>query len=167
MESNGLQEEHVPKQRPTEVNPATAKQHRKEWWWQVLIPIIALALLGVGAIVLMLLTEGAGDLSVVADYVTILMLLLVVIVWLPVAALLIYLITLMRKANTGLSPYAFIAQEALKQVYEVTEEYTTKAAEAVISFKAFMSGVTMYLKARGMMPDTTAKNGTPPSESKT
>ncbi len=167
MESNGLQEESIPKQRPTEVNPETAQLHRKEWWWQVLIPVIVLALLGVGSIVLMLITEGSGDLSVVADYVTILMLLLVVIVWLPVAALLIYLVTLLHKANKGLSPYAFIAQKALKQVYEVTEEYTTKAAETVISFKAFMSGVTMYLKARGMMPPPPASNGTPPSESNT
>lgn len=143
-----------PSRRPTAFNPETARRFRREAWWQVTFPVVAVSLLAVAAVVLVLAVGGPGAASVVADYSLILLAIPNLIGGLVVLAIFAGLAYLFSALIRSTPPYTFVAQDFMKRVYEWVDRQTDRIAHTVILARSALAGLQFYLKQQGFIPDT-------------
>jgi hypothetical protein len=58
----------APAETPPEVNTETVARFRRQAWWQITFPVLAVTLLAVAGVVLLIVLGGPAAVSIVADY---------------------------------------------------------------------------------------------------
>ncbi|NDJ55346.1 MAG: hypothetical protein GYB68_19925 [Chloroflexi bacterium] len=151
---------------PTEVNPETTRQTRRETFRQIMVPMALFALLSFIGIALLVIFTGPNGVAVVANYVLVLVLLPLVLLAMPLLALLVWLTHQVTDWIGSIPPYTLVAQEGLKQVHTKVDEVTDLIAKQVIQIKGFTLAAEMYLKQANIIPDDdeTSSNGSGPSQ---
>ncbi len=149
MMSEKIQTEADRPKAPTERNPVTAAQFRREGWWQITFPVVMVVLLSVLALVLIGVLGGPGTASVVADYSLGLLIILALIAGLLVLLLAfgaIYLVSLLIQKTP---PYTYVAQKAIQRVYEWVDRLMNRIANVIILVRSTLAGLKHYLKQQG------------------
>jgi hypothetical protein len=150
--SEEIQPDAVRPRVPDERNPETHAIFRREGWWQITFPVVAAALLSILAIVLIAVLGGTGVASIVADYALGLIILLNLIAGLLVVALVIGAIYVVSLGIQKTPPYTYVAQKAVRRVYERVDRLMNRIANVVIMVRSAFAGLKHYLKEQGYIP---------------
>lgn len=137
-----------PKTGPTERNPITEKNFKRDSWWQITFPVLVVTLLSIGLAVVLYFFRGAGGTSIIADYTLIILLIPALVVVLVVFGALVGLAVILGKAIRGIPPYTNSAQQFLQKTHSVVDKTSTQVASGVISARSAMMGVNLYLAQR-------------------
>ncbi len=122
--------------KPTERNQRTYRQHRREVWWQVFLPLV-IGILVIGSVSGGLVAAEYRDASVWAD---------VSLIWLILPVCFLALIpfaifaALLVGATLGLQrlpPLALMLQQSMKQVEDAVKRGADRAAEPVLRIGGF------------------------------
>jgi hypothetical protein len=148
--SEDAQPDVSPKGPPTARNPESTAQFRREAWWQITFPVLIVALLSIGAVVLLVVLSGPTGASIVADYSLILVIIPNVVAGLIVLLLLGGLIYLLARVIRTLPPYTNVAYESVKKVHGWVDKITDRIAGAVIAIRSVLAGIDFFLKAQGI-----------------
>jgi hypothetical protein len=148
----------------TERNPETAARFRRESWWQIIFPVVAVTLLLIAGAVLMLVLGGPSATSVVADYALGLLVVLTLIGGLIALGLVAALAYGISKLIGGMPPYTFAVQQFMQRIYEWVDRQTNRLARAVIIFRSAVTGMLFYLRAQGLIPAAEAGQPAPESQ---
>ncbi|MBN1120275.1 MAG: hypothetical protein JXJ17_04300 [Anaerolineae bacterium] len=156
---------------PDERNPETHAIFRREGWWQITFPVVAVSLLSILAIVLIAVLGGPGAASVVADYALGLIILLNLIAGLLIVALVIGAVYVVSLFIRKTPPYTYVAQKAVRRVYEWIDRLMNRIANIVIMVRSAFAGLKHYLKEQGYIPvvkseDEKSPSATPQPQSK-
>jgi hypothetical protein len=130
----------APAETPPEVNTETVARFRRQAWWQVTFPVLAVTLLAVAGVVLLIVLGGPAAVSIVADYSLWLLIalgLVIAIVPLAIAGGLAYL---MFKLIAGTPPITYKVQTFLGKVYEAVDSVTDRIANVVITVRSVLVG---------------------------
>jgi hypothetical protein len=127
----------------------TTARFRRESWWQIYFPVLAVALLSLAAVVLLaVLGSGNGAVSVVGDYSLILIIIPALLGGALLLALLIALVAGVIWLILRLPPYANVAQQSMQTVYRKVDQVCNRIAGAVIAVRSAIIGLETYLKQR-------------------
>jgi hypothetical protein len=127
-------------------NPVTEARFRRQSWWQITFPVLAVAILLLGGVVALFFTLGTPGVSVIADYSIILIGLPVLIIGLLVLVVMIALTYLVMILIKRIPPYTFVAHQYFDKVHDSVVGLMDKITRAVIGFLSILSGVSRFLK---------------------
>jgi hypothetical protein len=137
---------------PVERNPETTARFKRQSWWQITFPVLAVALLSVAAVVLVFLLSGPEGTSVVGSYSLILVIIPTLIGGLVVLGLVIVLTYWIGRLIRAIPPYAYKAQQGTNRVYQWVDRATDRIAGVVIAVRSTLVGVNVFLRERGIIP---------------
>nr|MBN1228962.1 hypothetical protein [Anaerolineae bacterium] len=136
-------------------NPETRRKFRRESWWQIIFPVVLVAVLSVTGLVLLLVFGKKEGASIVADYSLVLLIILSLIAGLLVLAAVAAAAYGVGKAIPAIPPYTGAVQNYTKIAYEWVDAQTDRLANLVITVKSTLAGVMHFLKSQ--TAETTAK----------
>jgi len=137
---------------PDERNPETHAHFRREGWWQITFPVVAVVLLSILAVVLIAVLGGPVTASIVADYALGLVIVLILIAGLLVLLLVVGAVYLVSLFIRKTPPYTYVAQQAVRRVYEWVDRLMNRIASVVILVRSALAGLKHYLKEQGYIP---------------
>src|SRR5574341_2520524 len=138
--------------------PSTLR-FRRQSFWQIIFPVIVVALLALGAVVALYLVTGKTGTSVVADFSLILVILpacLLVVVFLVIN---VALIVLLRLMITRIPRYTNAAQRKMQGTHVGVDSFANKLTSGVLSALA-------VLRVMGSVVDRWSANGDQPTPDK-
>ncbi len=138
---------------PSAFNPETTARFKRETWWQITFPVLAVTLLAVAAVVLVIVLGGPAGASLIADYALILIVIPILIAGLVVLGVIVLLISFLARLIGNVPPYTFVAQDFMQRVYRWVDDQTNRVARVAIVIRSTLTGITLYLKQRGFIPD--------------
>lgn len=127
-------------------NPVTEARFRRQSWWQITFPVVAVAILLVGCIVGLFFMTGAPGVSTVADYSVILLSFPAIIMCLVVLVVTVALTVLVMILLRRIPPYTFVAHQYFGRVHDAVAGLMGKITGAVIGFLSIVSGISLFLK---------------------
>jgi hypothetical protein len=133
--------------------PSTLR-FRRQSFWQIIFPVIVVALLAAGAVVALFLVTGTAGTSVVADFSLILVILPTCILGVVFLVINVLLIVLLRLLITRVPRYTNAAQRKMQSVYVGVDSFTDKLTSGVVSALA-------VLRVVGSVVDRWSTNGEP------
>lgn len=122
-------------------NPLTQARFRRQSFAQIALPVIATAVVGVAGVVLLIVLGGPPAVSVVADYASILLIVLALLPLLILLGVFGGLAYLLIKAIGGTPPLAFKVQVFLQRIHDVVDEATDRVAGVVIEVESRLAGM--------------------------
>lgn len=147
----------APAEPPPEVNTETVARFRRQAWWQVTFPVLAVTLLAVATVVLLIVLGGSEAISVVADYSLWLLAVLAVLLTVVPLALAGGLAYLMFKLIGGTPPITYKVQQFTEKVYEGADAITDRIASVVITVRSVLVGAgTLFAREEGAADDRSA-----------
>ncbi len=131
---------------PTARNPKTEARFRRQSWWQITFPVLAVTILLLGCVAALFLVTGVPGTSVVADYSVILLGLPTIIVGLIVLVVMVTLTYLVMILLQRIPPYTFVAHQYFDKAHGAVVGFMDKITGAVIGFLSVLSGISLFLK---------------------
>lgn len=122
-------------------NPLTKKQSQRETFWQIVLPVVVVALIAIALVVLLLVQERFAEAAVLSDYIMIWLLFFLVISGLPLLLLLVGMSSLTKKGVNTIPEVTFKGQKALIRIEKWADEFTDSIAGALIRIKSIVTGV--------------------------
>lgn len=138
----------------SERNPITTARFRRETWWQITFPVLAVAIISVVLVVLVVVLGQQPGASIVADYSLMLLIIPSLVCGLIMLVVIAGLSYLTARLIRGMPPYAYTVHRKVAGVHRWVDKTTNRIAGVVITAKGFLVGLDVYLKARGIIPDT-------------
>lgn len=127
-------------------NPITETRFRRQSWWQITFPVLAVAVLLLGCVIGLFLVVGVPGVSVTADYSVILLSFPTLIIGLVVLILTVALTYLVMILLRRIPPYTFVAHQYVEKVHSAVVGLMNKITGAVIGFLSILSGISLFLK---------------------
>ncbi len=127
-------------------NPKTEALFRRQSWWQITFPVLAVAILLLGCVAGLFFLTGQPGVSVVADYSVILLSLPTIIVGLIVLVVTVALTYLILILLRRIPPYTYIAHKYFDKAHDTVVGIMNKITGAVIGFLSILSGISLFLK---------------------
>jgi hypothetical protein len=131
---------------PTARNPVTEARFKRQSWWQITFPVVAVTILLLGCVVGLFFMAGAPGVSVIADYSVILLSFPAVIIGLVVLVVTVALTYLVMVLLRRIPPYTFVAHRYFDSVHNKVASLMDKITGAVIGFLSILSGISLFLK---------------------
>lgn len=127
-------------------NPKTEARFRRQSWWQITFPVLAITILLFGCVAGLFFMSGTSGVSVVADYSVILLSLPTIIVGLIILILTVALTYVIMLLLQRIPPYTFVAHQYFDKVHDAVVGVMNKVTGAVIGFLSILSGISLFLK---------------------
>lgn len=127
-------------------NLITERRFRRQSWWQITFPVLAVALLLVGGVAGLFFMAGMPGVSVMADYSVILLSVPALVAGLFVLIVTVALTYMVMALLRRIPPYTFVAHQYFDKVHDTVGGLMDKITRAVIGFLSILSGVSLFLK---------------------
>ena len=121
-------------------NPKTKTQHRKDFWVQILLPILFF-LIGLSLLVTWIILNKIGSPMLWADIVVILTMLPIMIIGFMFLIILVGLIYISVVLNKEIPPLAFKTQGAIFKIKNQVERGADISAKPVIQIRSFLATI--------------------------
>ena len=128
-----------------EANPQTRRQHRREFWWQVLFPILLIMLLVFGGAYL-LLTGSPASIPSLAQISTMLLILPLVALGLVALFLVVMLIYALAVVMKWLPPNAFWLQKQIQHINHRAKQGADLASEPILRLDSWTTAARKTLR---------------------
>jgi hypothetical protein len=131
---------------PTARNPVTEARFRRQSWWQITFPVLAVTALLLGCVIGLFFMAGVPGVSAVADYSIVLLSLPTIIIGLVLLVVTVALTYLVMILLRRIPPYTFVAHQYFDRVHDGVTGLMSKITRAVIGFLSILSGISLFLK---------------------
>jgi hypothetical protein len=139
---------------------ASTRRHRRESFWQITFPIVAIALIFIGLTTALYIIRGAQALSVAADYAAVIVILPMCFLGLLIVALIGAIIFGVVWIQVKIPPYSNRAQ----RIAGIAYRYVDKAMDIITSFAiggfAIIGGFINTLQKWGIVPEDNQSSST-------
>jgi hypothetical protein len=130
-------------------------RHRRESFWQIVFPVVLVALIFIGLVVAMVLLtrpESTQAIGIVADFATIMVILPGCMLAFIIAALVAGMAYGIGWAHNKIPPYSAKAQHGAKVAYRTVEKVTDTISSVSIGALAVLGGFANSLEKWGLIP---------------
>jgi hypothetical protein len=138
-----------PEPLPTLPPLESTRRFKRQSFWQITFPIVALILLLMGGVSMLFFTPNREGLSIAADYGLILLILVALLVGLPIIGFVVALIYGMAWVNRKVPPLTNSAQRTMQGVYLTINEIMGKISSFLIGLFAAINGVANSIQKWG------------------
>ncbi|MBN1428617.1 MAG: hypothetical protein JXB07_09530 [Anaerolineae bacterium] len=145
-------------------NPKTTARFKRQAWWQITFPVLAVAVLLLGGLGALFFLVGTPGVSVTADYSIILLsipMLVLGLVILVIIAASTYLVMLLIRL---IPPYTFVAHGYFQKTRDVIVGFMGKITGALIGLLSLISGISLFLKQYTNVADSRQESSSGPIE---
>ncbi len=127
-------------------NPVTEARFRRQSWWQITFPVLAVTVLLLAGVVGLFLMSGTPGFSIMADYSVILVSLPALVAGLVLLIVMVVLTYLVMILIRRIPPYTYVAHQYFGSIHDTVVGLMDKLTRAVIGFLSIISGVSRFLK---------------------
>ncbi len=126
---------------------SSIRLHRKQFWLQILLPILLLSLGMIALIVLISMStfRGNGDVARWAAISTIWLLIPVMLAGLLVLVLLIAIVYLLIQLNRRIPPYSYLAQRFVYRIEDLTKQLARMVRRPVLILQQIWASIRARL----------------------
>ena len=146
-------------------NLKTAARFKRQAWWQITFPVIAVAVLLFSGVIALFYLTGPSGVSTTADFSIILLSIPTLIIGLIVLVVFIVFTYLAMLLIQRIPPYAFVAQGYFEKVRNGVVGFMGKITGALIGFLSIISGMSLFLKHYADSYSNSSESSSDPTES--
>lgn len=128
-------------------------RHRRESFWQIVLPVVLVALIFIGIVIALYITQGAAGVSVAADYSLALVILPSCMTGLILFAITGGLIFGIAWLVQRIPQYTHTAQRGMNSVYTTVDKFTDQLTGFFIGAAATMGGFVNTMEKWGIFPN--------------
>ncbi len=132
----------------------SVRRHRRQSFWQITFPVLAVTLLLVSGLVVLFLTRGGSGTAIVADYALMLLVLPLMLAGAVLAAAVIALTYGTVWIINRVTPLTNQAQYAMQDAYQFVENITGKIASMMIGAAAALNGMVAFVQQKYRPPQS-------------